>query len=100
MNNLIRPALYNSLHPVKIIPINNVNTENKLVNIVGPVCESGDILIKNLQINNKISINDLVIVFNTGAYCESMASNYNCRMKLPSIIFNQQNKNNLFGNIL
>ena len=90
MNDIIRPALYNSLHPIKFISINNIKTENKLVNLVGPVCESGDILIKNLQINNMISINDLVIVFNTGAYCESMASNYNSRKKLPSIIYNKK----------
>ena len=61
---------------------NNDNLEEVVVLIVGPICESGDVLIRNLEVSKNISVGDSIIVTNTGAYGYVMASNYNNR-KLP-----------------
>lgn len=79
MTDLIRPALYSAIHPVYF---KNEEFDKELVTVVGPICESGDILVKNLLVNKNIKINDSVIVTNTGAYGFVMASSYNNR-KLP-----------------
>ena len=75
MTDLIRPALYSAIHPVYF----KEGDDKEIVTVVGPICESGDILIKNLLINKKVKINDSVIVSNTGAYGIVMASKYNNR---------------------
>lgn len=79
MTDLIRPALYSAIHPVFF----KESLIKELVTVVGPICESGDVLIRNLEVNKNISVGDSVIVTNTGAYGFVMASNYNNR-KLPS----------------
>lgn len=79
MTDLIRPALYSAIHPIYFKESSKLK---ELVTVVGPICESGDILIKNLQVSNDININDSIVITNTGAYGIVMASNYNNR-KLP-----------------
>ena len=80
MTDLLRPALYSAVHPIYF---NEDKTNLKeVVTVVGPICESGDILIKNLQVNQNIKVNDSLIVANTGAYGYVMASSYNNR-ELP-----------------
>ena len=83
MNDLIRPTLYNAHH--KVIPVNSdkkadINTWE----IVGPICESGDWLAKNREL--RLCEGDLVCFFSAGAYCSSMASNYNSRRKPAEVI--------------
>tara|TARA_B100000282_G_C31466827_1_gene369418 strand:- start:52 stop:618 length:567 start_codon:yes stop_codon:yes gene_type:complete len=82
MTDLLRPALYSAIHPTYF---KELDGEKELATIVGPICESGDILVKNLMINKSLKINDSIIVSNTGAYGIVMASNYNNR-KLPKQI--------------
>ena len=82
MTDLIRPALYSATHPTYF---KNSDDEKEIVTVVGPICESGDILVKNLYINKSIKINDSIIISNTGAYGIVMASSYNNR-KLPEQI--------------
>ena len=76
MTDMIRPALYSAVHPVYF---KDKNKNKELVTIVGPICESGDILIRNILVDNDIKIGDSLIVENTGAYGYVMASNYNNR---------------------
>ena len=78
MNDIIRPSLYNAIHPLYFYPERN-KVNKYLSDIVGPICESGDVLIKNLELENKVEINDIVVVEDTGAYCYSMRSNYNLK---------------------
>ena len=80
MTDLIRPALYSAIHPVYF---KDQEGENELATIVGPICESGDVLIKNLEVSKNIKVNDSIVVTNTGAYGIVMASKYNNR-DLPS----------------
>lgn len=78
MNDNLRPSLYEAKYTAAIA--NNM-TANKITNyrIAGKLCESGDVLIENIKLP-KANINDTLAVPSTGAYTESMASNYN---KIP-----------------
>ncbi len=81
MNDLIRPALYGSCH--KIINISSTDKNNKIYDIVGPICESTDIFAKNYDLK-LTKRNDILLICSAGAYGESMSSNYNLRKSLSS----------------
>ncbi len=81
MNDLIRPALYDAYHKVEVL---NDNKELSDCNLVGPVCESGDFFAKNIDLP-QTEHNDLVAIYSAGAYCFTMASNYNTRNKVAEI---------------
>ena len=83
MNDLIRPSLYNAYHKVEVL---NDNKEFSDCNLVGPVCESGDFFAKDVQLP-KTQHNDLVAIYSAGAYCFTMASNYNTRGKVAEIAY-------------
>ena len=84
MNNLIRPTLYNAYH--KIIPIiKDEKREIKKYDIVGPICETGDFL--GLDINlQRMESNEYLAVMCSGAYGSVMRSNYNTRIDIPEIL--------------
>ena len=81
MNDLIRPALYNAYHRIKVL---NDNKEFSDCNLVGPVCESGDFFAKNIELP-KTTHNDLIAIYSAGAYGFTMASNYNTRGRVAEI---------------
>jgi diaminopimelate decarboxylase/aspartate kinase len=87
MNNLIRPTLYNAIHPI-YFPLSQKSI-NKNYKIVGPICESGDVFIDNLLLPCKIKEGDMVIVDETGAYGEVMSSEYNMKPKNNKIIIDE-----------
>lgn len=76
MNDLIRPALYNAYHNIR--PVITSGKITKTYDIVGPICESGDIFAKQREMEH-VHQHDLVIFDSAGAYGFSMASNYNSR---------------------
>ena len=76
MNDLLRPALYSAYH--KIEAITDAAGEARAVDIVGPVCESGDFFAKDYPLP-ELKHNDLVVVHSAGAYGFGMGSNYNTR---------------------
>ncbi|HYN14946.1 MAG TPA: diaminopimelate decarboxylase [Terriglobales bacterium] len=77
MNDLLRPALYSAYH--EIVPVvNRDGTSRAEVDIVGPVCESGDFLARDRQMP-MLSEGELLAVMDAGAYGMSLASNYNTR---------------------
>jgi diaminopimelate decarboxylase len=80
MTEVIRPALYGAYHHIELTePVTNQEQPNKDVfDVVGPVCECGDFLGKNRWLAHPNEGCGLA-VFDTGAYCASMASNYNMR---------------------
>jgi len=94
MNDLIRPALYQSYH--EIVPVkepirsrsNNDRTEK--IDIVGPVCESGDFFALDREMPNRAE-GDLLAIMSAGAYGFVMASNYNSR-PLPAEVLVRGNK--------
>jgi diaminopimelate decarboxylase/aspartate kinase len=77
MNSLIRPALYGAYHEiVNLTRLDEPATE--LVNVVGPICESGDILGHD-RLLPPTREGDVLLIANTGAYGHSMSSRYNLR---------------------
>ena len=82
MNDLLRPALYESWH--EIVPVHPSTAPLRQYDIVGPVCESSDFLGQERQLN--VSQGDLLAVLSAGAYGMSMSSNYNSRPRPPEAI--------------
>ena len=81
MNDLIRPALYRSYH--EIVPVKETKSERESkIDIVGPVCESGDFFALDREMP-ELHEGDLLAIMSAGAYGFVMASNYNSR-RLPS----------------
>ena len=77
MNDLIRPALYQSYH--EIVPVIEPNkSKAEKVDIVGPVCESGDFFALDREMSD-LHEGDLLAIMSVGAYGFVMASNYNSR---------------------
>jgi diaminopimelate decarboxylase len=81
MNDLIRPALYHSYH--EIVPLlEPKNAKRDKIDVVGPVCESGDFLALDREMP-ELREGDLLAIMSAGAYGFVMASNYNSRL-LPA----------------
>lgn len=77
MNAIIRPALYGSHHPIyNISKIGKKPCIN--YQVVGNICESGDIIGKNIMLPQS-DTDDMIIIENVGAYCQVMSMNYNMR---------------------
>ena len=84
-NVLVRPVLYDAYH---YIVVYNHETEEETVNIVGNICESGDILAKQRRLQ-KMAPGDIIGIRDTGAYGYSMASNYNSRLRPAEVLINR-----------
>jgi diaminopimelate decarboxylase len=83
-NTIIRPAMYGSYH--HILVANNMDaTEEEVVDIAGPICESGDLLAKNRSMP-KINEGDILAVLNAGAYGFAMSSQYNSRPRAAEVL--------------
>jgi diaminopimelate decarboxylase len=83
MNDLIRPTLYNAYH--HILPVVKKRRRKILCDIVGPICESGDFLAKDREIE-EIKQGEYLAVMSAGAYGFSMSSNYNSRPKAAEVL--------------
>ena len=89
MNNLIRPTLYNAFHSIQPLKIKS-DRSSKKYDIVGPICETGDFLgiDFNLQETKK---NEVLAIMTCGAYGSVMRSNYNSRPSAAEVfIFNNK----------
>ncbi|MEI6083609.1 MAG: diaminopimelate decarboxylase [Verrucomicrobiota bacterium] len=83
MNDLIRPALYGSYH--EIVPVKATKAGKIKVDIVGPVCESGDFFAEGRSIP-KVDAGELLVLKSAGAYGMAMASNYNARPRPAEVL--------------
>lgn len=83
MNDLVRPALYDAYH--EIVPVKEGKGDAVRVDVVGPVCESGDFFAKDRTIAS-IKNGDLLAVLGAGAYGFSMSSNYNARRRVAEVL--------------
>lgn len=82
MNDLMRPALYSAWQD--IVPVNKKEGDTQCYDIVGPICETGDFLGKDRDLN--IQTGDLLAVRSSGAYGFTMSSNYNTRPRVAEIM--------------
>ncbi|MEM6384833.1 MAG: diaminopimelate decarboxylase [Pseudomonadota bacterium] len=85
MNDLIRPAMYNAYHDILPVIEPPVGTETAPVDVVGPVCESGDTFTKQRALP-PIAAGELVAFRSAGAYGAVMASEYNTRPLIPEVL--------------
>jgi diaminopimelate decarboxylase len=84
MNDLMRPALYQAEHPIVPVLL-RPDAEMRTVDVVGPVCETGDFLGRARSLP-RCQRGDLLAVLATGAYGASMASNYNSRCRPAEVL--------------
>ena len=82
MNDLPRPAMYQAFH--QIVPVSPRTGESSVYDVVGPVCESGDWIGRDRSL--VVQAGDVLAVLSAGAYCMSMASNYNTRGRAAEIL--------------
>lgn len=82
MNDLPRPAMYQAYH--HIVPLKPRHTSAENWEVVGPVCESGDWIGHDRDLS--VAQGDLLAVLSAGAYCMSMASNYNTRNRAAEVL--------------
>ncbi len=83
MNDLPRPAMYEAYHGIVPLHVRN-EKPSTCYDVVGPICESGDWLGRERTL--AVQPGDLLAVLSTGAYCASMASNYNTRGRAAEVL--------------
>jgi diaminopimelate decarboxylase len=86
MNDLIRPALYGAYHEVTVVapPSAGANGAGRY-DVVGPVCESADVLARNRRLG-AVGPGQFLAVLGAGAYGSTMASNYNGRLRPAEVL--------------
>jgi diaminopimelate decarboxylase len=88
MNDLIRPALYQAHH--EIVPVRPRAGRAHMVDVVGPVCETGDFFARDRKIK-PLEAGDLIALLDAGAYGMAQASNYNTRVRPAEVLVNGKN---------
>jgi diaminopimelate decarboxylase len=92
MNDLMRPALYGAIHPITKTSREGKenNARRKRVDIVGPVCETGDCFLRDWPLG-EVKAGDLLAIWVAGAYGMSQASNYNARRRPAEVLVEGKN---------
>ena len=83
MNDLMRPALYGSFHPMK--PVTGARRPVIKTDVVGPICETGDFFARDRELP-AMEQGELLWIGAAGAYGSTMASNYNTRPRVPEVL--------------
>ncbi len=86
MNDLIRPALYGAYHEiVPVVQSKESSAKKETVDVVGPVCESGDFFARDRELP-RVEEGDLLAILDAGAYGMALASNYNTRPRPAEVL--------------
>ncbi len=86
MNDLIRPALYDAYHEiVPVVQSKDLAAKKEIVDVVGPVCESGDFFARDRELP-RVEEGDLLAILDAGAYGMALASNYNTRPRPAEVL--------------
>jgi diaminopimelate decarboxylase len=88
MNDLIRPALYESWQRITEVTRHSASAEQRTYDVVGPICETGDFLGKSRELS--IEAGDLLAIHSAGAYGFAMSSNYNSRNRAAEVLVSGQ----------
>ncbi len=83
MNDFIRPALYQAHH--EIVPVRPRKGNSRIVDVVGPVCETGDFFARDRELQS-VKPGDLIALLDAGAYGMAQSSNYNTRMRSAEVL--------------
>ena len=82
MTDLIRPSLYQAYHEIR--PLQQKEANPMVVDVVGPVCETGDFFARDRRLP-PLDSGDLLALMTAGAYGFVAASNYNARPRAPEV---------------
>jgi diaminopimelate decarboxylase len=86
MNDLIRPALYGAIHPItRVTREKGKGVPRQRVDIVGPVCETGDCFLRGWPLD-EVAAGDVLAIWVAGAYGMAQASNYNARCRPAEVL--------------
>jgi diaminopimelate decarboxylase len=85
MNDLIRPALYGAHHDIVPVALPVRGAKGGIVDVVGPICESGDFFARDRELPS-VSDGDLLAILDAGAYGASISSNYNTRPRAAEVM--------------
>jgi len=86
MNDLLRPALYGAVHPItRVRRAKNEKSKGARVDVVGPVCETGDCFLRNWPLGS-VKPGEVLAIWTAGAYGMSLASNYNARCRPAEVL--------------
>jgi diaminopimelate decarboxylase len=88
MNDLIRPTLYDAFHEIRPVVEQPAGAPRVMVDVVGPVCETGDYLGHDRDLP-ELKTGDLVYVGTAGAYGATQSSTYNSRLLVPEVLVNR-----------
>jgi diaminopimelate decarboxylase len=87
MNDFMRPSLYQAYHEIR--PVEQQDESEIEMDVVGPVCETGDFFAQN-RLLPPLKSGDYLAVMNVGAYGFALASNYNSRLRAPEILVDEK----------
>ena len=89
MNDLIRPALYQAHHEILSVKQPSGKLDFSPVDIVGPVCETGDFFARDRPLT-RVKAGDVLAILDAGAYGMSLSSNYNTRLRPAEVLVDDQ----------
>ncbi len=85
MNDLIRPSIYDAYHHIQPVRAAADDVARKSVDVVGPICESTDVLARDRELP-EVKAGELLAVMSAGAYGFAMSSQYNARPRVPEVL--------------
>ncbi len=85
MNDLMRPTLYEAFHHIRPLKEPDARTPRRVVDVVGPVCETGDYIARDRELP-EMARGDLFAVMTAGAYGAVMSNTYNTRPLTPEVL--------------
>ena len=85
MNDLMRPVLYGAIHPITRVTEERESLDSGRVDVVGPVCETGDCFLRDWPLG-EVKAGDVLAIWSAGAYGMSQSSNYNARGRAVEVL--------------
>jgi diaminopimelate decarboxylase len=85
MNDLLRPSLYHAYHEIVPVFRRKTSDQNQIVDVVGPICETGDFFARDREMA-AVGQAELLAILDAGAYGMALASNYNTRGRPAEIL--------------
>ena len=89
MNDFLRPALYDAKHQVKQLNLESKKYKEEYFDVVGPICETADVIMENTKLNKNIEKGEFLFVEKVGAYGSAMSSTYNSRGLISEVLVNK-----------